>query len=363
MAAVISGAPGTGISSPSDSLIITSPALSASSLSSSGFDFVNIKQRLDSERLATSGPIASPVTTTTSNTTATSKAGEESSFSDDEIVWNISESEDLNGGAALSDDDFVVLSHIRSSASRPRPKAKTSESNAVGQAGTIRGVPLGLNSELEVETRDMVASELAKEVAKLSVGTNDGLVGEASGMNTPVLVEADPGSTKPLKKKGKKAKKERTEEEEVLKRQKKKEKKERKEKEKLEKAAAKELKKIQKEKEAAARDLKKRQESADIDATPLAIPAPLPPVTAPGPIKSVSTATLVPSSNTNDDHAVLQSPKKKKKGKKGEPIATLSPFLPATTSITVEKVSEHISNPTPYDEAVSYITSCVDPFA
>jgi hypothetical protein len=191
----------------------------------------------------------------------------------------------------------------------------------------------------------VIASELAKELAKLSI-EDESLAGEASGTRTPVR-EAKPNLPETLlKKKGKK--KERTPEEEALRKQRRKERKERRAKEKREKKAAKALKKNS------------------------------PPV-APELSKNTSTATLVPSSITNASHIAPQegatpvpaivplpsppsspvktpgSPKKKKKSKKAKAAET-SPLQRDTEQ-------SDKSAPTPYDEAVSYITSCVDPVA
>lgn len=439
MAAVVTPT-STGISSPSDSLIIASPTLSASvsSLSSSGFDFVAVRQHL---------PI-NTVPPKTPHTTAIN-AGEEPLFSDDdELVWNVSESEDfsegIHGSAVLSDDDFVVLSRARSPT---KAKMTLASGSAASQTDTIRGLPpnirLGTDSGSEPKVnKDVAASEFAKELDKLS--TNAEPTKETS--ETKMLVKTETSIAGALKK-AKKAGKERTEEE-------KQKRKERKEKKKQERAAAKALRK---EETAAARELKKgkavieketekekeresgNKDSVDIAAMHMTEETSMPPIVAPVLAKSVSTATLVPSSNTDSTSVpsgspsalyaigsreereslgpaaptppsevhhlhsslssetlktptIVQKPlgaakkiKKQKKDKTSASALTSPASAPATkipasiatntddedkdlstqhNTVTAEKVSEQTysqESPTPYDEAVSYITSCVGP--
>ncbi|KAJ3566321.1 hypothetical protein NP233_g7076 [Leucocoprinus birnbaumii] len=374
-----------GISSPSESLIITSPSLSASSLSSSGFDFVTLQPRSsDQERLDNASSISANTTPVHSTSSAIVQPGEESSFSDDdEIVWGISESEDLEGstgglGTVLSDDDdFVVLSRNKPAALTSRARTRTSET-VESQTGTIRGVPVlpgalepypsvndpqGL-SDIASDTlkpNDEVASELASELAKLNVGA-DSLAGEANGTRTPVegeLRAAQPDTTGalPKKKKGKK-KKERTPEEEALRQQRKNARRERKERERQEKKVAKALEREKKAKLAAVPLLSKSASTATLvpssnttanriaPDTSIAVAS-----TLPSPLEPVKTLTTVP---TPPD-----SPKKKSRKRVRKAKATESASAPHNTAVT-EKVTEQTntkSSPTPYDEAVSYITS------
>jgi hypothetical protein len=150
---------------------------------------------------------------------------------------------------------------------------------------------------------------------------------------------------------------------------------------------------------------KRKASSETLIATPVANPALLPP-SAPELAKSLSTATLVPSPSIPADSITPQPPspfdvavskaedtptvnpnslpspsktvrhsavvtpdplKKKKKGKKGKTIETgHSPTFGQANTVDAEKVTEQTSSklaPTAYDEAVGYITSCVDPFA
>ncbi|KXN82565.1 hypothetical protein AN958_02416 [Leucoagaricus sp. SymC.cos] len=324
--AAVANPTSTGISSPSDSLIITSPTLSASSLSSSGFDFVAVQQRsLDSEQHgnANADSAHTPV-----HAAYHPHAGGEPSFSDDdEIVWGVSESEDLEGstsglGAVLSDDDFVVLSRTRP-LSTSRTRSRTSESVSFHKAGSA------IEQAEVMNDKDMIASELATELAKLNV--NDSLVGEASGTKMPVDSEAaspEPSMPGALPKKSKKVKERTPEEEEALKEQRRNERKEKKEKEKQEKEAA---------KPSSALDAAIRKE----EETPVPTVAPLP---------SPSTeSTKLPTPN---------SPKKKKKGKKGKTVATPPSLQPSTEKVS-EQASGDKSAPTPYDEAVSFITSYI----
>jgi hypothetical protein len=296
--------------------MFTSPALSTtSSLSSSAFDFVNVKQQLDSERLAGAGAIC--------NTSLGATAGEESSSSDDEIVWTISESEDPIGAAVLSDDDFVVLTR----SSTQRSKTKKSDDDTV----TIHGTPHNFTSGLEPEDRDIISSELVKEVARLNIDTDGGLVGEASGTEAPGSVgfdstESSPPETAPNK--GMKKKKKKKNEEE--------------------KVSEKRVKVEETESVSTTKELINDRVDVSMDDT-------VPVLT-----KSLSEATIVPY--TPQLPAVAPAPmssKKKKKGKaKKDKAIVTSPLVPVSS----EKVSEQSDTPTPYDEAVTYITSCVDPW-
>jgi hypothetical protein len=304
------------IPSPSNSLMFTSPTLStASSLSSSGFDFVNVKQQLDSERLVGAGAIR--------NTRLRDTAGEESSFSDDEIVWTVSESEDPSGAAVLSDDDFVVLTR----SSTQRSKTKKSEDDNV----TIHGTPHNLTSGLEPEDRDSISSELAKEVARLRIDADNGLVEGASGTTTVDSVafgttkssSPEVATNKCMKKKKK------------------------------EKQKVSEKRVGMKETESTSIAKELINDGADVSADDV----------APVLTKSLSQATIVPCPPQIPSAAPAPASLKKKKkvkAKKDKAVVT-SPAIPSTP-VSSEKVSKQSGNPTPYDEAVTYITSCVDPW-
>ncbi|KAF9452252.1 hypothetical protein P691DRAFT_661408 [Macrolepiota fuliginosa MF-IS2] len=327
----------TGISSPSDSLIITSPVLSASSLSSS-FDFVAVQQQSNSEHRATGAFV---VPAAPNNTVVLT--GEDSSFSDDEIVWSVSESEDfegIHGGAVLSDDDFVVLDRApRQSISRPRPVAKVAAVSA-SKTGTATG------------SVGVVAAELAKELARLNIDAES--VEESDG--TKMLVEGGPSAAGNAKKKVKKPKKERTEEEERLRQQRKKERKEKKKQEKAaekalkkEKALAKELRELEKEAKAAEKGTtqakkKSKQVANDVAAAPAAAAAALT-----SPISVTITGNDGKNSGLSAQHNVVISEKVSEQ--------TTSQDTPSTAyDEAVDYITSYISNPTVRHDRVCHLT-------
>lgn len=359
------------------------------------------------------GGAGANTTTTPIHPGCNPQPGEESSFSDDdEIVWAVSESEDLEGsttglGAIHSDDDFVVLSR-RSPASVSRTRTRTSESTA-SQAGTVKGVPrnsgllephpslnypqatdIAVEVARDLSDKDVIGSELANELAKLTVNT-ESLVGEASGTITPVH-KTEPAIHGALPKK---KKKEKTPEEIALKKQRRKDRAiKRKEKEMKKKERTPEEIALRKQKQEE-RTLKKKERTAEEVAlkkqrkkerkerkarekeakeAERAMPTPDSTPVAPELLKSASTTTLVPSSSTNVDRAALKE--------EATPVVTAVPLLspplePVSAPViskpkknkkaknAVTKVSEQPdkSTPSPYDEAVSFITSCVDPAA
>lgn len=313
MSTTVKDPPTNAIPSPSGSLTFTSPALSAvSSLSSSAFEFVNVRQQLDSERLASAGAI--------SKASLEATAGEESSFSDDEIVWTVSESEDPYGAAVLSDDDFVVLT--RSSAQRSMTR-KAEDDNV-----TIHGTPHAFNSGLEPDDRDTISLELAKEVARLNIDPDGGLVGEASGTRMPDLTGVDStGSSSPETAANKGRKKKRSKEQKAPKRS---------------------VKAEGKGRGANIKELNRDEVVVSTDSI------------APVLTKSLSEATIVP--DIPSAAPAPTSPKKKKRVKDKKDKAVIASPVVHSAPVSSEKVSEQPLNPTPYDEAVTYITSCVDPW-
>lgn len=379
----VATSPSAGFLSPPDSLIVTSPALSTSSLSS--LDIVIVREQLDSERpfAATVPPPGIPI--------SIEHAGADSSdfsFSDedDEIIWRVSDSSDLeeSHGAALSDsdddDDFVVLRRTRSPGLEPEPLVKAEI--AATSIRTIRGIPpnipFGPDSILEdvgMDEQDWPTETPGVAPSEFETGSGVGSkpLNETGETKSPVNRVTAP----PAKKR--KPKKKRTPEEVA----KKKERKERKERKKREKKAAQALKELQKGdnevvKKAGKGNDSGRRKVRDTNATPATTKTVLQPTTIVPSSSTVTSPQHIPPSAAISNKEAHRIPggavtgstaPSKKKQRKGKDV---SPPLLATGSlmcnpVVAEKVSEQVSGynltPESYDRAVSYITSYVDSFA
>lgn len=379
-------------SSPSDSLIITSPSLSASSLSSSGYDFINVRQHVQ-EAGGNAGSLSRGVV-----------VGGESS--DDEIVWSVSEGEDFEGGAnaaLLSDDDFVLLSRVKSPVRNPRnarggrvvERSVVTRSTALAlvgggsdpgggvgrNGGGDRAANLSPNSANAGTRRDGVSTELAVNLAELSVSAGSTVgeraLGDPSGAKTPVrgqrqvgpsgaesnVLKEDSAEKVQEKKKPKKGKKIKQKEESLV---------------------------VEEEVTAKKNNESRRKAVASSPSVATA------PNATPELVRSISVATLVPSPGTTatsvpSDSSALRpeavnaptpvqvsggsssesaktpiiapKPLKGKKKKKKNRSAVTPPEGPYVeedaSTVIAERLSERTESPTAYDEAVNYITSYI----